>query len=119
MSIVKYRGSNGALYAYESTSRWNPTTKRSEPIRKYLGRVNEATGEIIPTSGKRRRKNQTSNTAATESEDSNRDSLSSTVHELQSTIMQQQEYIRQIENENARLKSILGAVATQTSEFAT
>lgn len=55
MAIVKYKNQSGATYAYEATSNWDPVTKQSRPIRKYLGRVDDETGEIIPPTGKRGR----------------------------------------------------------------
>ena len=55
MSIVKYKNQSGVTYAYEATSQYDPSTKQSRPKRKYLGRVDEETGEIIPTAGKRGR----------------------------------------------------------------
>ena len=55
MSIVKYKNQSGVTYAYEATSRYDPATKQSRPTRKYLGRVDDETGEIIPTAGKRGR----------------------------------------------------------------
>ena len=55
MSIVKYKNQSGATYAYEATSQYDPSTKQSRPKRKYLGRVDDETGGIIPTTGKRGR----------------------------------------------------------------
>ena len=61
MSIVKVRGKNGNYYAVESTSRYVPG-KGSRPVKKYLGRYDEVTGEIIPSSGKRGRPRKEQNT---------------------------------------------------------
>ena len=55
MSIVKYKNQSGVTYAYEQTSYYDPDRKQSRPVRKYLGRVDPETGEIIPTAGKRGR----------------------------------------------------------------
>lgn len=44
------------LNAYESTSHYDPETKQSRPVRKYLGREDPVTGELIPSSQKRGRK---------------------------------------------------------------
>lgn len=55
MSIVKYKNQSGVMYAYEQTSSYDPELKQSRPIRKYLGRVDPETGEIISTAGKRGR----------------------------------------------------------------
>ena len=53
MAVVKYKGKNNIYYAYESTAKWDPVLKQSRPIRKYLGRVDPNTGDIIETKGKR------------------------------------------------------------------
>ena len=58
MSIVRYvNKKTGKVALYESTSHYDPETKQSRPIRKYLGTEDPATGELIPSSGKRGRKN--------------------------------------------------------------
>lgn len=55
MSIVKFRNQSGVLYAYDYTSEIDPETGKSHQVRKYLGRVDEATGEIIKTTGRKGR----------------------------------------------------------------
>ena len=52
MPIVKYKNQSGVTYAYEQTSSYDSERKQSRPVRKYLGRVDPETGEIIPTTGK-------------------------------------------------------------------
>ena len=57
MSIVKYTNKKtGVVTLYESTSHYDPETKQSRPVRKYLGREDPITGELIPSSRKRGRK---------------------------------------------------------------
>ena len=57
MSIVKYTNKKtGVVTLYESTSHYDPETKQSRPVRKYLGREDPVTGELIPSSQKRGRK---------------------------------------------------------------
>lgn len=57
MSIVKYTNKKtGVVTLYESTSHYDPKTKQSRPVRKYLGREDPVTGELIPSSGRRGRK---------------------------------------------------------------
>lgn len=55
MAIVKFKNQSGVTYAYESIAVWDPEKKQSRPKRVYLGRVDEKTGEIISTAGKRGR----------------------------------------------------------------
>ena len=58
MSIEKYTNKKtGVVSWYESTSHYDPETKQSRPVRKYLGREDPVTGELIPSSGKRGRRN--------------------------------------------------------------
>lgn len=55
MPIVKYKNQSGVTYAYDQTSVYDPEKKQSRPVRKYLGRVDPETGEIISTKGRRGR----------------------------------------------------------------
>ena len=48
MSTIIYRtNKNGSTYAYESESFWSKEKKAPRTRRKYLGKVNPETGEII------------------------------------------------------------------------
>ncbi len=42
----------GAKYAFESISYWDKDKKQPRSKRKYLGKVNPETGEIIPSRGR-------------------------------------------------------------------
>jgi Transposase len=44
----------GITYAYESTSYWDKEKKQPRSHRKLIGRVDEATGDIVPTRGRKR-----------------------------------------------------------------
>jgi hypothetical protein len=55
MAIVKYKNQSGIEYAYEQISVYDAERKQSRPVKKYLGRVDPETGEIIKTTGKRGR----------------------------------------------------------------
>ena len=55
MSIVKYKSKNGSCYAYVSIPRWDPVRKQSRPVRIYLGKVDPESGNIIETSGRRKK----------------------------------------------------------------
>ena len=57
MSIVRYTNKRtGVVTLYESTSHYDPVTKQSRPIRKYLGIEDPETGELIPSDKQRGRK---------------------------------------------------------------
>ena len=50
MAIVKQKNAkSGVTYIYESHSFRDPVTKQPRSIRKLLGKLDEETGEIIPT----------------------------------------------------------------------
>ncbi|HQE49807.1 MAG TPA: IS1634 family transposase [Fervidobacterium sp.] len=47
---------SGITYAYESVSHWDKEKKQSRSKRTLIGRVDELTGEIVPTDGRGRRR---------------------------------------------------------------
>ncbi len=55
MSITKWKNQSGHVYAYETVAKYDPVLKQSRPVKKYLGRVDPESGEIIKTAGKRGR----------------------------------------------------------------
>lgn len=56
-TIVKIRNKkSGTIYAYEQTAKWDPEKGQARPVRKYLGRYDEETDTIIPSTGRRGRK---------------------------------------------------------------
>lgn len=55
MAIVRQRDSrSGITYAYKSISRWDKEKKQSRSKRTLIGRVDDKTGEIVPTKGTRK-----------------------------------------------------------------
>lgn len=56
MAIVKqYDKRSGITYAYEATYHWDREKQQSRCSRKLIGRVDEETGEIVPTDGRCRK----------------------------------------------------------------
>ena len=53
--IRQYHKDTDTTYVYESESYWDPEKKQSRSRRRVIGKIDPATGEIIPT-GKRGRK---------------------------------------------------------------
>ena len=47
---------SGITYAYESVSYWDKEKKQSRARRTLIGRVDKETGEIVPTDGRNRKK---------------------------------------------------------------
>ena len=57
MAIVYQKDKrSGITYAYESKSWWDKEKQQSRSKRKLIGRVDELSGEIMPTDGRRRKK---------------------------------------------------------------
>ena len=46
---------SGITYAYESKAHWDKEKKQSRAKRTLIGRVDEETGEIVPTDGRVRK----------------------------------------------------------------
>jgi hypothetical protein len=46
---------SGITYAYDSVSTWDKEKKQSRSKRTLIGRLDEETGEIIPTDGRMKR----------------------------------------------------------------
>lgn len=46
---------SGITYAYEATYYWDKEAKKHRSKRKLIGRLNEETGEVIPTDGRCRK----------------------------------------------------------------
>lgn len=56
--IKKLNKQTGVTYVYESESYWDKEKKQPRSKRKLIGKIDEQTGEIIPTSGRKGRKKQ-------------------------------------------------------------
>lgn len=65
-SIIKtLNKKTGVTYVYESESYWDKEKKQPRSKRKLIGRIDEETGEIIPTSGKKGRRKEPADIART------------------------------------------------------
>lgn len=106
MSIVKYTNKKtGVVTWYESTSHYDPVSKQSRPIRKYLGKEDPATGKLIPSSGKRGRRS-SSDTASDVSAVSAESEavLQARIQKLEKENLRQQSRISSLETENRALR---------------
>lgn len=57
MAIIYQKDNrSGITYAYEAVYRWDKEKKQSRSVRTLIGRLNEETGEIVPTDGRNRKK---------------------------------------------------------------
>ena len=125
MSIVKYTNKKtGVVSWYESTSHYDPETKQSRPIRKYLGREDPATGELIPSSGQRGRKKDdstgTDNGVGACSRETAMNALrtryENKIAALEAVVSEQKSTIRQLEAEKASVVKKLSALLNDLSD---
>ena len=70
MSIVRHKDKkSGSIRVFESTSHYDPVSKKSRPTKKYLGIEDPITGKLIPSSGRKgRRKKEDSAEGQTDSQ---------------------------------------------------
>jgi hypothetical protein len=113
----------GMTKLYESTSHYDPETKQSRPVRKYLGREDPVTGELIPSSGKRGRKRdspQDAGKASNAIEDNVIFTLKSKYEKelaaRDKTISKQEALIRDLEAQKASVIRTLSSVLQKLSE---
>lgn len=108
MSIVKYTNKKtGVVTWYESTSHYDPDTKQSRPIRKYLGKEDPVTGELIPSSGKRGRKSSSPSQNSKRHAAGSASVQTSRIQQLEKLSRDQQERIQMLESENRQLRDTI------------
>lgn len=111
MAIVKQTNKRtGITYAYESHSYRDPETHQPKSKRRLIGRVDDATGEIIPTRGRRRKSGldaDLDNTAETTSETIQMDILK----EKDAIITQLRQENRRLLREKEEFLALLGRLA--------
>ena len=97
MSCIVYQTDKktGVKYAYESTSYWDKDKKQPRSKRKYIGKVDPETGEIISS---RRRKNIPANT----DNDQNHTYLAA-ISQLQEDLLEKESQIRQLQTDLTEL----------------
>ncbi len=125
MTIVKYTNKEtGAVSWYESTSHYDPETKQSRPIRKYLGREDPITGELIPSSGKRGRKKRDGvssddNPGSAHNNGAVKDlklRYEKKISSLESLVSEQKSTIRRLEAEKASIAKKLSALIDEITD---
>lgn len=110
MAIIyrKPKGEDGPTYAYDSTSYWDKDLKQPRSTRKYLGVVDETTGEIIPSSGKKGRKPGAKKSMKDSSDSSSSDLIESRDREIQEL----KEEISVLRKENRLYRDLLQKIHT-------
>jgi hypothetical protein len=98
LSIVKHTDKRtGVTYIYESESYWDKEKKQPRSKRTLIGKLDEVTGEIIPT-GKSGRKKTAPNKAVVITDES------TTITDQINLLTEKDEIIRSLKAENAALK---------------
>lgn len=96
MAIVKHTTAAGITYCYDSTPKWDPVKKQARPQKTYLGRWDEETQSIIPSSGKRGRRKKEEVSSASASLQGDRES--EILQEYQKKLEETQKELRDAKN---------------------
>lgn len=106
--IKKLNKQNGVTYVYESESYWDKEKKQPRSKRRLIGKIDEETGEIIPTGGRgNRNKKETSGIQENISDP----------RELETLCIKQAEQIRQDEAEISALKKQVIELTLSVNEY--
>ena len=101
MAIIKqYNAKTGVTYVYESHSYRNKETKQPRAKRKLIGRIDEETGEIVPT----RKKAKDVTTESDDSVGTMPTKGSASYSSLLDSIKEKDEIIKSLKSEIAGLK---------------
>ena len=116
MAIVKqYHKDTNTTYVYESTSYWDADKGQSRSKRRVIGKIDPATGEVVPT-GKRGRKKQDNAFQAQSVTDASaakdQEALRNQILELELTITALKSRIAELENENRQYMTALEKAAS-------
>ena len=118
MSIVRYvNKKTGRVAIYESTSHYDPETKQSRPIRKYLGTEDPQTGELIPSSGKRGRKKEPGNNAGHSRKEKTETDCRLLAEALKTECMEKDARIKVLEHRNQLLCLTLERIKEMVSQM--
>ena len=107
--IKKLNKQTGVTYVYESESYWDKEKKQPRSKRKLIGKIDEQTGEIVPTGGRKGRKKkeltQIPETACTDG------------NALKALCMEQAEELRRNEEEISTLKKQIMELTLSVNEY--
>ena len=106
--IKKLNKQTGVTYVYESESYWDKEKKQPRSRRKLIGKIDEETGEIVPTGGRgNRKKGELTDIPENLSPD----------RDLEALCMEQAGQIRQDEAEIAALKKQVMELTLSVNEY--
>lgn len=115
MSISKsYNKQNGVTYVYEVyENHWNKEKKRPESKRRLIGKIDPETGDIVPTSGAKKRTEKNKNDAqdcrvqyeeAKEKISRQEKEIADLKDKLNSALSEELAYLSEIEHETLKRK---------------
>jgi chromosome segregation ATPase len=103
MSIVRNKDKRtGTTYVYESESYWDKEKKQPRNKRTLIGKIDEKTGELVPTDGRGRKRK-----TAAEINVGNDKAL---ISEYENRLQEKETAIKQLTTENQQLKKDLSEV---------
>lgn len=107
--IKKLNKQTGVTYVYESESYWDKEKKQPRSRRKLIGKIDEQTGEIVPTGGRTgRRKKELAEVPEIACTD---------MSSLKALFMKQAEELRRNEEEIFELKKQVMELTLSVSEY--
>ncbi len=106
--IKKLNKQTGITYVYESESYWDKEKKQPRSRRKLIGKIDEETGEIVPTGGRgRSKKKKTDDISGTLPPDS----------DLKTLCLEQADQLRQNDAEISALKKQVMELTLSVNEY--
>lgn len=106
--IKKLNKQTGVTYVYESESYWDKEKKQPRSKRKLIGRIDEETGEVVPTGGRGRPKKR---------EAAEVPQMVSADETLKALCMEQEMLIRQNDAEISALKKQVMELTLTVNEY--
>ncbi len=106
--IKKLNKQTGVTYVYESESYWDKEKKQPRSRRKLIGKIDEETGEIVPTGGRGRSKKKKA------------DDISETLppdSDLETLCPEQADQLRQNDAEISALKKQVTELTLSVNEY--
>lgn len=115
MSLVKHTDKrSGITYVYESESYWDKEKKQPRSKRTLVGKIDEETGEIVPTGGRGKKK-------ASPDKAADQENPQKPVTDYVQQLAEKDELIRSLKSENQRLikekQKILDSLATLVEKW--
>lgn len=117
MSITKVRSKSGQIYLYESTPQWVPELKQSRPKKKYLGRLDPETGELIPAKSARKSRDASTSPDADTAMSEEIRQLKAENRGLQEALQQANDEISRLSSELAQYQKAVDLIAEQVQKL--